>query len=276
MADTTEDCASARLVAQFRATFADLLFDTGPGNAPLGLHWCLAPPLVPTASLGADGHPPRAIAVPVADFPRRMWVGGAVELLAPLPVGATVERATVLAAPVAKAGAGGDWRLVAAHHAISTEGRTVLTERQDIAFRRAATAPIPATAPLAPAPPATAPAPLPGHDLRRDVPTPATLLFRYSALTFNSHRIHYDAPYATGVEGHAGLLVHGPLQATVLLNLAAALLGAAPARFGYRATAPLVAGPGMIALGRRDGAGATLSVHAADGTETLRARADPA
>ena len=99
------------------------------------------------------------------------------------------------------------------------------------------------------------------------------MLFRYSALTFNSHRIHYDAPYATAVEGYPGLVVHGPLQATVLLNLAATLLGRAPRTFRYRATAPLIGGEGLHAIARVEGDGVVASVHAGDGTETLRATA---
>jgi 3-methylfumaryl-CoA hydratase len=114
---------------------------------------------------------------------------------------------------------------------------------------------------------------LPSGDLRWDVATPPTLLFRYSALTFNSHRIHYDAPYAMAEEGYPGLVVHGPLQATLLLNLAATLMGRVPRTFRYRATAPLIAGEGLHAIARVEGEGVVASVHAADGTETLRATA---
>ena len=134
--------------------------------------------------------------------------------------------------------------------------------------RTSPSAPPPARRAAPPPPPS-----LPAADARLDIPTPATLLFRYSALTFNSHRIHYDAPYATAEEGYPGLVVHGPLQATILLNLAASLLDRIPRTFTYRATAPLIAGPPMTALARREGDTVALSMHAADGRETMRGTA---
>ncbi len=264
MTERSEDLISERLVAEFRATLAPWLFAGRGDAAPLGLHWCLAPPLADTAQLGEDGHPPRAHAISVNDFPRRMWVGGAIDLVAPLRCGERVRRTTELSPLAFKTGRSGRWCLTGADHRFETAGGLCIGERQDIAFRPAAGSATGA-APAAPPPP-------PG-DLVWEVPTPATLLFRYSALTFNSHRIHYDQPYATGVEGYAGLVVHGPLQATLLLNLAATLLGRAPTRLEYRATAPLIGGASMVITGRREGAGVAASVHAPDGTETLRATA---
>jgi 3-methylfumaryl-CoA hydratase len=109
-------------------------------------------------------------------------------------------------------------------------------------------------------------------DLIWRVEATPVLLFRYSALTFNGHRIHYDHPYATGVEGYPGLLVHGPLQATLLLNLAASLGGRAPRNFSYRATAPLVAGQPFELHGRRDSAGA-VGCWSADAAGSIAMRA---
>ena len=260
----TTDLISDRLLAEYTATLGACLWTPPAGEAPLGLHWCLSPPTAPTADLGPDGHPPRQHPVSTADFPRRMWVGGSLELLAPLRPGQRVSRTTTLAPVEPKSGSTGNWCLTGADHRFEAEGALLLTEHQDIAFRPAATGPAPAL----PAPP-----PLPPADARLDIPTPATLLFRYSALTFNSHRIHYDAPYAMAEEGYPGLVVHGPLQATLLLNLAAQLLGHAPRSFAYRATAPLIAGPPMTALARREGDSIALSLHAADGRETMRATA---
>ena len=260
--ETALDAVTPRLVAAFRATFGDHLFDTGDA-APLGLHWCLAPPLATTDSLGPDGHPPRRQGVSAADFPRRMWVGGALELLAPLPVGAAIERRTHDLPAVRKSGGSGDWWLAGAAHEFHAGGGLLLAERQDIAFRPAATT---LAASALPGPPFAA-------DLDWALDTPPTLLFRYSALTFNSHRIHYDAPYAMDVEAYPGLVVHGPLQATLLLNLAAVLLGRTPQRMDFRATAPLIGGRGLIASGRRDGDGVTLQLADGDGVVTMAASA---
>jgi 3-methylfumaryl-CoA hydratase len=101
------------------------------------------------------------------------------------------------------------------------------------------------------------------------------LLFRYSALTFNGHRIHYDHPYATSVEGYAGLVVHGPIQATLMLNVAAASLGRLPRRFSYRGLAPLICGVPFVVESAR-GPGETLAarVVSADGTLTMSATAE--
>jgi 3-methylfumaryl-CoA hydratase len=258
MSDTISD----RLLAEFTATLGPYVWTPPAGEAPLGLHWCLSPPTAPTAELGPDGHPPRAHAVSTTDFPRRMWVGGALTLAAPLRSGQRVTRTTTLLPVEPKTGTSGNWVLSGADHRFEADGALLLSEHQDIAFRPAATA--------SPPPPKTTP--LPPGDLSWDVPTPPTLLFRYSALTFNSHRIHYDHPYATTQEGYAGLVVHGPLQATILLNLAATLLGRAPTHFTYRATAPLT-GSHMIAIGRHTDEGVAVSMFAPNGTETMRASA---
>ena len=259
----TTDLITPRLVAEFRATLGDRLF-TMPGNtAPLGLHWCLASPLADTVDLRADGHPPRVHPVSVADFPRRMWVGGGLDLVAPLQVGQTVIRTTTLLPTVMKSGVSGNWCLTGADHDYTADGALLVRERHDIAFRPASRGPV-VTPP---------PQPLPDGDLVWEMATPETLLFRYSALTFNGHRIHYDQPYATRVEGYPGLVVHGPLQATLLLNLAATLLGRAPAAFSYRATAPLIAGTAMVAIGRHRRDGVALSIHTPNDVMTMTATA---
>jgi 3-methylfumaryl-CoA hydratase len=257
-----DDMVSDRLVGEFNATLSPWLFALPGGDAPLGLHWCLAPPLADTLRLGPDGHPPRRHAVSAQDFPRRMWVGGSIDLMAPLRHGQQVRRTSTLAPLEFKEGRSGRWCLTGAEHRFEADGFLLLYERQDIAFRPGAAAASAVTA---------AGAPVPAGDLQWEIAMSSALLFRYSALTFNGHRIHYDHPYATGVEGYSGLVVHGPLQATVLLNLAATLLGRAPAHFSYRATAPLIAGTHMIAVGRMGDAGVSTSMHAPDGTETMRA-----
>ena len=118
------------------------------------------------------------------------------------------------------------------------------------------------------------PRPAQAETVRRwDIKVDPVLLMRYSALTFNGHRIHYDHPYATATEGYDGLVVHGPLQATLMLNIAVDVLGRLPQRFSYRGQAPLICGPpfAVEALHRADGALAT-QVVAASGTITMMAQ----
>ncbi|PZN93188.1 MAG: protein dehydratase [Alphaproteobacteria bacterium] len=257
------DRVSARLVGEYAATLGAWLAPVPAGTAPLGLHWCLAPALAAQDRLGPDGHGPRVHAVDLAAYPRRMWVGGALELLARLPLEAEVTRVSTLLPLAYKTGAAGPLCLTGAAHVLSVAGDAVLRERQDIAFRGPAGAGQSAAVVEA----------MPPAGLEWTIATPTTLLLRYSALTFNAHRIHYDRDYARAVEGYADLVVHGPLQATVLLNLAATLLGQAPARFDYRATAPLLAGGGGVARGVRTPAGAELTMHDAAGGVTMRATA---
>lgn len=260
-----EDVLDPRLVAQFRATLDGFLYAVNDASSPLGAHWCLFPPLATTAELTADGHARRAHPVSEAEFPRRMWVGGALELAAPFRMSEAVERVSRLDPVTHKDGRVGPFALTGATHDYRTAGRALCRERQEIAFRGPSTAPLVSSA-KRPEQPA--------GDLMWEVATSPTLLFRYSALTFNTHRVHYDADYARQVEGYADILVHGPLQATLLLNLAATLLDGPPARFDYRATSPLPAHEGAIVVGTVAGSRVQCSVHAADGRETMRASAE--
>lgn len=219
-------------VARFEATFGGdgAVADGDP--APAMIHLCLAPPAVPTSRLGPDGHPARGGFLPPVPLPRRMWAGGEMRFEAPIRVGEVVARRSVIRDVVLKQGRSGPLCFVTVDHAITSGGRPVLAERQDIVYREA-------EAPGQAAPAPAAPPPAPEGNWREVVRPSPPLLFRYSALTFNSHRIHYDAPYAREVEGYPGLVVHGPLQATLLVRLAAAIRGRAPAEFGFRSLSPL-------------------------------------
>lgn len=252
------------LLARFQATLGPWLAPVPEGTAPLGAHWCLFPPLAPTAELGPDGHPPRLHPVPEADFPRRMWVGGALHMLRPFRPDVPVERHTSPRPVEAKQGSTGPFLLAGLDHRYSQAGEPVATERQDIVYRPPHAGP--------PTPP-TAGGAIPPSDLRIELPTPPTLLFRYSALTFNAHLIHIDMHHATAVEGHQGLLVHGPLQATILLNVAARLEGRPIGRFRYRALQPLVAGQGLVASATRTADGIACAIHDGRGRRTLEAQA---
>ena len=238
-----EDIVTPRLVAEYRATLDPNLASVASDAAPLALHWCLAPPITPLAALGADGHAAKGEFLPPVPLPRRMWAGGSVATRAPLRIGDQVRRRSVIADVTVKQGRTGTLCFVSVDHEYATERGLALSERHDIVYREAVDAaqPIPATAPEA----RTA-------DLTWHVDATPTLLFRYSAMTFNGHRIHYDQPYVTGVEGYPGLIVHGPMQASLLFNLAATLGGAVPGSFSYRGLSPLFAGNSFNVRARRD------------------------
>jgi 3-methylfumaryl-CoA hydratase len=198
---------------------------------PAGWHWLFFNPFRRRSELGPDGHPRRGGFLPDVALPRRMWAGGRLAFHAPLPVGALAERRSEILDVAAKSGRAGRLVFVTLRHRISVGATLCLEEEQDIVYREA---------PAAGAPkPAPAPAPE-GAEWSEAVTPDPVLLFRYSALTANGHRIHYDQRYATVVEGYPGLVVHGPLTATLLQGFAVRCRpGAALARFAFRGLAPL-------------------------------------
>lgn len=229
-----EDVVGLALARRFHATLdrPGAMPAVGDVVPPL-LHFCLALPEVATAGLGADGHPARGGFLPPVPLPRRMWAGGAVTFHGDLRVGDRIRRVSTVADVTLKDGRSGPLCFVAVDHRIEVDGVAVVEERQDIVYRGADPSSAP---PLVAAPPAE-----PGTH-RRAVAASTPLLFRYSALTFNAHRIHYDRPYATAVEGYPGLVVQGPLQATLLADFAAEIGGRRPDRFDFRGRAPLFDG----------------------------------
>ena len=231
--EEVSDVVTPDLVRKFRATL-DLPGDEPKAGepAPLLIHLCLGQAARPASELGPDGHPARGGFLPPVPLPRRMWAGGAFEFAADIRVGDTVKRVSRIADVTLKQGRTGPLCFVTVEHRIEADGALVLEERQDIVYRGVESG----AAGQAPGP-SPAPAEHGGH--QRRVETSSTLLFRYSALTFNGHRIHYDRRYATEVEGYPGLVVHGPLQATLLLHFAAEIRGAAPSSFVFRSLSPL-------------------------------------
>lgn len=201
-----------------------------PALPPLW-HWMLFQHLAPAHELGPDGHPQRGgFLPPVHDLPRRMWAGGTVEWPGRLHVGEPVTRTSTIRTIDEKQGGSGRLVFVTVAQEISGEAGVAIREEQNIVYRGVGGAAV-KPAPAAPPPPA-------GALIRTLRPDPV-LLFRYSALTGNGHRIHYDLDYVTRVEGYPGLVVHGPLQATLLAALAQqAAGGAPPRRFAYRARRP--------------------------------------
>jgi 3-methylfumaryl-CoA hydratase len=266
--DVAEDGVTPRLVDQYSAILAPHLFETGE-DAPLALHWCLFWGTSGMDGLGVDGHPAKGIGLPPVPLPRRMWAGGEVELLAPLRLGDRVVRRSTIGDVTVKAGQSGPLCFVTVLHEYATGRGLALRERQDIVYREAAAGP-------AASPPETSSPPGAGSvdaDLRWSIETPPPLLFRYSAITFNAHRIHYDLPYATGAEFYPGLVVHGPLQASILLNLAAQLGGKAPGRFTYRGMAPLIAGQPAQAAAVKAQDGIACRMEDGQGRVTMKASA---
>lgn len=253
---TRHDVATERLLAEYRATMAGHLFEDGIG-APPGFHFGLAPAILEPSQLGPDGAEAKGLFLPPIPFPRRMWAGGRIDSFAPIREHAQIVRRSAIAEISYREGKAGAFYLVSVVHEIEANGSLALRERQDLVFRQGGRA--------APGKPDVESP----HALTWTVDAAATLLFRFSAFTFNGHRIHYDLDFARGAEGYAGLLVHGPLQAALLLNQAAVVLKSVPRSFEYRCLAPLVSGQLFRVETSRDGAGRIID---ANGIRTCEGR----
>jgi 3-methylfumaryl-CoA hydratase len=209
------DLVTAAPIAALAATLDQPGPEPLPGSpAPALAHWLYFLPVAAQGALGPDGHPQRGGFLPPVPLPRRMWAGGRLDFLHPLHVGDEVERVSRIMNVDAKAGRSGTLVFVTVRHEVSNARGLAIAEEHDIVYRDA-----PSPSPL-PDAPATEPLSAPGGEsFSRALEPDAVLLFRYSALTFNGHRIHYDRPYATEAEGYPGLVVHGPLLATLLVDL---------------------------------------------------------
>jgi 3-methylfumaryl-CoA hydratase len=227
---------TAGLVSRFRATLgANRVADSAP-VAPKLIHLCLNGPDTPTERLGADGHPQKGGFLPTVPLPCRMWAAGSFIFHRDLKVGDCVRRLSRIADVVLKEGRTGTLCFVTVEHRHFAGNELAIEERQHIVYRERETGD-----PLANA---QFPSCEGAHQATVEVGPP--LLFRYSAMTFNSHRIHYDRPYAVEVEGYPGLVVHGPMQATLLLGFASRSRGAEPARFSFRGVGPIFDNDGLI------------------------------
>jgi 3-methylfumaryl-CoA hydratase len=229
------DIVTAQLVRGLRATLFLEIGEPKPGDAaPFTTHWCLAQPVFPASELGPDGHPARGGFLPPVPLPRRMWAGGELEFIDTLRVGDEATRTSRIADVTLKSGSTGTLCFVSVNHEITTPRGIAIRERQDIVYRDVS----PASS--APVKPAGAPPTAQHHETHI---ADTVLLFRYSALTFNGHRIHYDRDYVTKVEGYPGLVFHGPMQAALLVEFAAKLRGGSvPKKFAYRGVQPLFEG----------------------------------
>lgn len=261
---------TARLDPGPLQAFAALLDQPAPAvtegdPAPLGWHWFSFLDHPATAELGPDGHPRDGHFLPPVEHRRRMFAGGRLEQRAPLRVGDALTRTSEVSGSAVKHGRSGPLLFVTLRSTVARDGEQLLVEEQDLVYRSAPPGSTRAAPPSASPPDPSGPPVDDAQELAVDLHPDAPLLFRFSALTYNAHRIHYDEPYATGVEGHAGLVVHGPLLALLLLEVPRRHLPRRPAvAFDYRLTRPAHAGTPVRAVGHL--AGSTLDLRATAGT----------
>jgi 3-methylfumaryl-CoA hydratase len=261
------DILTPAMLTRFRAAL-----DSGAAGdiAAQAVHWCLCTPEAATADLGEDGHPRRSDSadsfLPPIPLPRRMWASSKVEFHAPISVGAAIERTSTVASITEKSGGSGPLVFVEIAHTTKADNVLAVSETQTVVYREASTA--------APTPLGEGEVDLSGWQWHREIMPSETLLFRYSALTFNTHRIHYDAPYAVNEERYRGLVVHGPLTATLLLDLAQRELGANTLKsFAFRGQAPAFVGEALHLVGKQEGSEITLTALGSDGRMVMSANA---
>ncbi|UVL81086.1 MaoC family dehydratase N-terminal domain-containing protein [Pseudomonas putida] len=241
--ETVHDCISHNLVKRIAATLGEPA--PAPGDPlPELWHWAFFQDAVEHSGLGGDGHPARGGFLPPADNRNRMWAGGRLEFIHPLRVDAQVSRRSTILNVQEKHGRTGSLLFVTVQHEYVQDGQRALIEEQDIVYRE-------------PSPPKLGGTePMPQGDWHLHVQPSPTLLFRYSAVTFNGHRIHYDWPYVTETEGYPGLVVHGPLIATLNVQ---AFVRANPQltvrRFSFRGVRPLICPDAFEVGGRLIGEG---------------------
>jgi 3-methylfumaryl-CoA hydratase len=261
------DIVTAQLVKGLRSTLFQEIGEPRDGDAaPFCVHWCLAQPVFPMSMLSQDGHPTRGGFLPPVPLPRRMWAGGELEFIDALRVGDVATRVSRIADVTMKTGSTGILCFVSVQHEVTTERGTAIRERQDIVYRDISSAPQAA--------PAKAPAPPPVAKHRESHMADPVLLFRYSALTFNGHRIHYDRDYVTKVEGYPGLIFHGPLQASFIVEMAAKLHGGQPPKkIGYRGLQPLFEGSEFSINANETAAGMDVWTANSQGQPTMKGTA---
>jgi 3-methylfumaryl-CoA hydratase len=237
--------------------------DPRPGDPlPPLWHWLYFLPIDRQSNLDVDGHAKRGGFLPPVPLPHRMWAGGRLEFQRPLHIGERITRLSRISNVTHKQGRSGDLVFVLVRHEISGAEGLALVEEHDIVYRGGSTTT--AAPPAAPS----------GQTWERTVHPDDVLLFRYSALTFNAHRIHYDRRYATETEHYPGLVVHGPLIATLLLDLLRRNLPeASVARFAFRAVSPLFDTAPFGIFGRPMGATVQLWAANAEGGLAMEASA---
>lgn len=240
-------------------------FEAGDALPPLW-HWNYFLTEARQSDLGRDGHPKLGGFLPPVALPRRMWAGGRLTFPGTLRLGDTVDKLSTVTAVRPKDGRTGPLCFVTVRHEYSVDGALQLTEEHDIVYREDPD----------PAAPRPKPAPAPDGATIRETVTPSeTMLFRYSALTFNGHRIHYDRAYCRDVEGYPGLVFHGPLTGTLLADLAIrSMPGRTLKRFDFKALSPLFDTDPFTIAGRPSEAGLSLWAETPDGGLAMSAEAE--
>jgi 3-methylfumaryl-CoA hydratase len=258
------DLLTPALLARFRATIDS---DENDDIAPQAIHWCLCLPDTSTSELGEDGHPRKGGWLPPIPLPRRMWASSKVSFHAPIRAGGIITRRSTIANISEKMGSSGSLIFVDIDHETFAYGNPAVSERQTLVYREASTA--------APTPrPVDTSLNFSEWHWHKSVTPSEALLFRYSALTFNSHRIHYDAPYAVEAEHYRTLVVHGPLTATLLLDLAGQSLGTNQLKqFSFRGQSPAFVGEPLHLVGKADASAITLAALGGDGRVVMSAEA---
>ncbi|MDR5765884.1 MULTISPECIES: MaoC family dehydratase N-terminal domain-containing protein [unclassified Caballeronia] len=225
-------------------------------------HWLYFLSGEPASALGRDGHPARGGFLPPVPLSNRMWAGGTLEFHGDLPLGAEVEKRSSIASVEHKQGRSGELVFVTVLHEVVHEGKVLVTEHHDIVYKEASRAGATAAKLEMPQPQQT-----------RRVKPDSTMLFRYSALTFNGHRIHYDADYCREVEGYPNLVIHGPLNATLLAGFAEEVSGRRLKHFRYRGVQPSILGNELEFNAAQDGDQLVVWVSLPGGAVSMRAEA---
>ncbi|WP_342641430.1 FAS1-like dehydratase domain-containing protein [Rhodoligotrophos ferricapiens] len=264
--EEARDFATTAAVDRFQAVLDREGPPCRPGDpVPLMAHWLYFLPTARQAELGPDGHPKRGgFLPPVHDLPRRMFAGARYTFVQPLPTGGEITRRSTIVSVKETEGKSGRLVFVTLRNEFSVDGGPVaMIEEQDIVYRGLQGAAAKPASPVAPG------------EWRRTLVPDATLLFRYSAITFNAHRIHYDLDYVQKEEGYPDLVVHGPLIATLLVDLAERHLGGATMKsFSFRALSPLFAGREMSVNGSPPDADGVVKLWASNNEGGLAMQAE--
>lgn len=239
------DILTARQCVSLRAILDHANYSLATGSLPQTGHWLLAPTIAAQKDLGQDGHPLTGGFLPPVALPRRMWASSKIEFNFPLLPGMAVNRRSVVLSLVEKVGSTGRLVFVEVGHEYAVDGATAVAEQQTIVYREMAGA-------------SQSPKMDEGSssswNLQKQIVPTTVMLSRYSFVTFNSHRIHYDQPYATGTEGYPALIVHGPLLATLLANLVCETFGDdALKTYAFRAMSPAFVDRPIRLSGQVDG-----------------------
>lgn len=266
----TESATRTEIIAAEPTESLAAVFDRKPptdAEVPELWHWLYLFDRRPESELGPDGHPTSGIPAPPGPGRRRMFAGGRVTTLRRLSIGESATRESRVVNTVDKQGGSGLLTFVTVRHEISQDGTTAIVDEQDIVYRAQGTTSLPGDRPTAQA--------VPERSDQLELDVDERLLFRFSALTYNAHRIHYDLGWAQH-EGYDGLVVHGPLQAILMGEVVrradVSLVGK---QFAYRLVGPMVGAQVVTAVAAESGVTSGAEVYAADGRCTATATLTP-